>query len=90
MAVNELAKAIREQNKGEKPNKPVFDPEIFPRGSIIAGDLSTFLYPFIKSDEGSLDTVKQLLSPQYNRAHVFRTQDKLEYMYIKKLQPRGW
>ena len=80
----EVAKAIRRINKGKKPNEPVFDPELLPPESIIAVDLSTWLTPFAKSNEGAA----QLTSvPLQSCTSVY---DKLDVIYAKKIRPHRW
>ena len=79
-----MAKAIRRINKGTKPNEPLFDSALLPPESIIAVDLSTWLTPFAKSNEGAA----QLTSvPLQSCTSV---QDKLEVIYSKKVLPYRW
>lgn len=79
-----MAAAIRKLQKGSKPNQPVFDAELLPKGSIIAMDLSTFLVPFVKSQEGAAQTTAV---PVQSCTSV---QDKLETIFLRKIKPRGW
>ena len=79
-----MAKAIRRINKAKKPNEPLFDATLLPPESVIAVDLSTWLTPFVKSNEGAA----QLTSiPLQSCTSV---QDKLEVLYSKKVLPYRW
>lgn len=79
-----MAKAIRRINKGKKANEPLFDVALFPPESIVAVDLSTWLTPFAKSNEGAA----QLTSvPLQSCTSV---EDKLEVLYSKKVLPYKW
>ena len=80
MGGKDLAAAIRKLQKGNKPNQPVFNEELLPKGSIIAMDLSAFLVPFDKSQEGAAQTTAV---PVQSCTSV---QDKLETIFRCSLQ----
>ena len=76
MGGKNIASKLRSINKGKKPHESVYDPEVLPRGSIIAADVSTLLVPFVKSNEGAAQ------SNAMPRQSVTCIQDKLEVIYI--------
>ena len=84
MGGKDLAAAIRRIHKKGKANEPVFDPEILPEGSIIAVDLSTLLVPYLKTDAGAAQSTAV---PMQSCNCI---QDKLEVMYLHKVEPRKW
>ena len=77
MGGKDLAEAIRKLQPGDKPNLPIFESALFPKGSIIAMDLSTLLVPFVKSNEGEVQTTAV---PVQSCTSV---QDKLETIFCE-------